>query len=66
VTSKYHTRRSAFAFRRGLEGTGVQVVMRASRYDLSDPARWWRHRSDLRFVLSEWQKLLAYYLGLQG
>jgi uncharacterized SAM-binding protein YcdF (DUF218 family) len=66
VTSKYHTRRSAFAFRRGLEGTGVQVVMRASRYDLSDPARWWRHRSDLRFVLSEWQKLLAYHLGLQG
>jgi uncharacterized SAM-binding protein YcdF (DUF218 family) len=66
VTSKYHTRRAAFAFRRGLEGTGTEVVMRASRYDSSDPARWWRHRSDLRFGLSEWQKLVAYYLGLEG
>jgi len=66
VTSKYHTRRAAFAFRRGLDGTGTEVVMRASRYDPSDPAHWWRNRSDLRFGISEWQKLLAYHLGLQG
>lgn len=66
VTSKYHTRRAAFAFRRGLEGTGAQVVMRASRYDVSDPARWWRYRSDFRFASSEWQKLIAYRLGLGG
>jgi uncharacterized SAM-binding protein YcdF (DUF218 family) len=66
VTSKYHTRRAAFAFRRGLEGTGAEVVMRASRYDSSDPAGWWRHRSDFRYVISEWQRLLAYRLGLQG
>lgn len=64
VTSKYHTRRAAFAFRRGLEGTGAQVVMRASRYDASDPARWWRYRADFRFASSEWQKLVAYRLGL--
>jgi uncharacterized SAM-binding protein YcdF (DUF218 family) len=66
VTSKYHTRRAGFAFRRGLDGTGAQVVMRASRYDASDPARWWRHRGDVRFALSEWEKLFAYRLGLQG
>jgi uncharacterized SAM-binding protein YcdF (DUF218 family) len=66
VTSKYHTRRTGFAFRRGLEGTGAQVIMRATRYDSSDPARWWRHRSDVRYALSEWQKLLAYRLGLRG
>ena len=66
VTSKYHTRRAAFAFRRGLEGTGAEVVMRATRYDSSDPARWWRIRSDLRFAGSEWQKLVAYRLGLGG
>src|SRR5262245_60399265 len=29
VTSKYHTRRSGFAVRRGLEGTGAEVIMRA-------------------------------------
>jgi uncharacterized SAM-binding protein YcdF (DUF218 family) len=66
VTSKYHTRRAAFAFQRGLKGTGAHVIMRATRYDASDPARWWRHRSDVRYALSEWQKLLAYRLGLQG
>jgi uncharacterized SAM-binding protein YcdF (DUF218 family) len=66
ITSKYHTRRSAFAFRRGLEGTGAQAVMRASRHDPSDPARWWRSRADFRFVASEWQKLIAYRLGLEG
>ena len=31
---------------------------------LSDPAHWWRHRSELRFVLEEWEKLVAYRLGL--
>jgi len=66
VTSKYHTRRAAFAVRRGLDGTGVEVVMRATRYDKSDPARWWRIRADLRFASSEWQKLIAYRLGLGG
>ena len=66
ITSKYHTRRSAFAFRRGLEGTGAQAVIRASRHDPSDPARWWRFRADFRFVTSEWQKLIAYRLGLEG
>jgi len=64
VTSKFHTRRAGFAMRRGLRGSGVQVVVRASRYDAADPARWWRHRPDLRFVLEEWQKLIAYRLGL--
>lgn len=64
VTSKYHTRRAAFAFRRGLAGTGAEVIMRASRYDPSHPARWWRYRPDFRFAISEFQKLLAYRLGL--
>jgi uncharacterized SAM-binding protein YcdF (DUF218 family) len=66
VTSKYHTRRSSFAFRRGLDGTGTEVVIRASRYDPSDPANWWRNRADFRLVTSEWQKLVAYRLGLGG
>jgi uncharacterized SAM-binding protein YcdF (DUF218 family) len=64
VTSKYHTRRAGFAFRRALKGTGVEAVVRASRYDISDPAHWWRYRQDSRFALSEWEKLLLYRLGL--
>jgi uncharacterized SAM-binding protein YcdF (DUF218 family) len=66
VSSKYHTRRVGFAFRRALEGTGAEVFVRASRYDLSDPAHWWRSRADFRFVTSEWEKLILYHLGLAG
>ena len=64
VTSKYHTRRAGYAMRRALAGAPVEVVMRASRYDRSDPARWWRHRTDIRWLVDEWPKLIAYRLGL--
>jgi uncharacterized SAM-binding protein YcdF (DUF218 family) len=64
VTSKYHTRRGGYAMRRALDGTPVEVIMRASRYDPSDPAGWWRHRRDIRWLAEEWPKLLAYRLGL--
>ena len=66
VTSKYHTRRAGFAFRRQLSGNGPEVIVRASRYDASDPANWWKKRADLRFGVSEWIKLTLYRLGLEG
>jgi len=64
VTSRYHSRRTAFAFRREFKGTSVQVHIRTSRYDLATPDRWWTDRADFRYVTLEYQKLLAYRLGL--
>ena len=64
VTSKYHTRRTRFAFRRAFAGTPVDIRVRATRYDRATPARWWERRQDFRFVTSELQKLVAYRLGL--
>jgi uncharacterized SAM-binding protein YcdF (DUF218 family) len=64
VTSKYHTRRSQFAFAREFKETDVRILMRASRYDGATPERWWRRRGDVRYVTSELQKLVAYRLGL--
>ena len=64
VTSKYHTHRAAFAFQREFDDTHVDIIMRASRYDTSDPAHWWRHRADIRFVSSELEKLVFYRMGL--
>jgi uncharacterized SAM-binding protein YcdF (DUF218 family) len=64
ITSKYHSRRAAFAFRREFAGSGITILPHTSRYDTTDPAHWWRHRSDIRYVTSEYQKLLAYHLGL--
>ncbi len=64
VTSKYHTRRAGIAIRRELKGTGIEVIMRGTRYDPSDPEHWWRTRDGVRWTTSEAQKLVAYVFGL--
>lgn len=64
VTSKYHSRRAAYAFAREFRGTSVRILMRYSRYDTAVPERWWSTRQDVRYVTSELQKLAAYRLGL--
>lgn len=64
VTSKYHLRRARLACRRALTGTSVQVIMRGTRYDRSEPDRWWRHRADIRWLASEVPKLVVYATGL--
>ena len=64
VSSSYHLRRASFAFRRELRGTGVEVLMRGTRYDGMEPNRWWRHRRDIREIFPEVPKLVAYVLGL--
>lgn len=64
VTSKLHTARAALVLRRHFAGTGVQIIMRASRYDDTDVDRWWARRSDARFAIVEAQKLLLYWLGI--
>jgi uncharacterized SAM-binding protein YcdF (DUF218 family) len=64
VTSKFHIRRARLAVQRELAGTGVQLIMRATRYDESDPEHWWRTRAGIRWTASEAQKLIVYALGL--
>ena len=66
VTSKYHTRRSLFAFQREFEGSGVTIEIRGTRHEPSHPDQWWKHRPDVRFVVSEVIKLTLYRLGLEG
>lgn len=64
VTSAYHTRRAGFALRREMKGTGIEIEMHATRYEDVNPDRWWATRDDLRWVLDESLKLIAYELGL--
>jgi uncharacterized SAM-binding protein YcdF (DUF218 family) len=63
VTSKLHTARAALAMRRRFKGTGVQIIVRGSRYDPTDVDRWWNSRGTFRFALFESQKMLAYWIG---
>jgi uncharacterized SAM-binding protein YcdF (DUF218 family) len=64
ITSKQHTRRARLVMTRRLDDLGVQVIMRASRYDRSDVDRWWENRSTLRFTLFETQRLFGYWIGV--
>jgi uncharacterized SAM-binding protein YcdF (DUF218 family) len=64
VTSKLHTRRASIAMRREFDGTGIQLIMRASRYDDDDPAHYWRKRRTIRTMITELPKLIAYWAGL--
>lgn len=62
VTSKYHTRRTGQIFRRVM-GDTVHVKVIGSSYDSFNPSRWWKTRPDMRSVLLEYQKLLAFTLS---
>lgn len=64
VSSKYHLRRAWLAMQRELGGTSVEIRMHGTRYDMSHPARWWLYRGDIRSILFETPKLVAYALGL--
>lgn len=64
VTSGYHCRRARFAFRREFAGSAIEPVLRASRYSGVQPTRWWRSRSDIRYVMNELPKLVVYLAGL--
>ena len=66
VTSVYHTRRVQLAFRRAFRETPMKVIVRSTRYDGATPRRWWTRRGDIRYVVAELQKLLAYRLGVRG
>jgi uncharacterized SAM-binding protein YcdF (DUF218 family) len=64
VTSKQHTRRSRLVMNRRLRPAGINVIVRASRYDRTVTDGWWRNRSTLRFTLFETQRLFGYWIGV--
>ena len=64
VTSRYHTRRTGFAFRRQFKNTEVEIIVRGSRYSTVNPSRWWQRRREVRSVMYELPALVAYLAGL--
>jgi uncharacterized SAM-binding protein YcdF (DUF218 family) len=63
VSSKYHLRRVSMAFGRTFRGSDVQILVHGSRYDPSTPDRWWHRRGDVRWLVSELPKVVAYAAG---
>lgn len=64
VTSTYHLRRAGYAFRREFAGSGTVIVMHGSRHSEAQPTRWWSRRDDIRYLMNEMPKFLAYVAGL--
>jgi uncharacterized SAM-binding protein YcdF (DUF218 family) len=64
VTSRFHVARARFAMRRELSGSGPELIVRSTRYDSMQPERWWMRRAEIRWVVSEVPKLVAYMVGL--
>ena len=63
VTSKAHTRRVRFLWRRLAAGQGRPIV-RAASGDLFDPGHWWRTTSDALDVVREVLGILNAWAGL--
>jgi len=57
VTSPTHTRRAGSIFRRVLDGTGVEVMVAASKYSEFRAADWWKTERFVEAVVLEYQKL---------
>lgn len=56
VTSRYHTERAGIYFRRA-GGDDLRVIIRGSRYDPSNPERWWSRPGERIDVVFEYLKL---------
>jgi uncharacterized SAM-binding protein YcdF (DUF218 family) len=61
VTSPPHTRRARLILRRAL-GPGVELAVRPSPAAFFPADHWWRQRRAMKDVLTEYQKLAAYWL----
>lgn len=61
VTEKTHTKRACMTFR-FLLGRDIRVICRPSGYDDFQVENWWQKRKNIKEVIFEYQKLIAYSL----
>lgn len=65
VTSPHHTRRAAWAFRREFHRRGLLVRVIPAERSFFNVHGWWTRRLDRGVVLREYEKLLAYMVGIR-
>jgi len=58
VATKDHSRRLRRVIDRAMQGHSARVTVRAARYSMFDPDRWWETRGGVRTEIFELQKLL--------
>jgi uncharacterized SAM-binding protein YcdF (DUF218 family) len=60
ATSKYHTRRARFIWKR-MYGNQIEVFAVAALSDIYNPRGWWREGKQIRWVLAEYGAWIYYY-----
>ncbi|MFQ5729771.1 MAG: ElyC/SanA/YdcF family protein, partial [Waddliaceae bacterium] len=63
VTSKYHTIRAKWIFKRVSRGR-IHIRVRGARYDNYNPSLWWMDRDSVPHVMHEYAGLI--YFGLSS
>lgn len=64
VTSPYHTRRAAWVFRAEFIPRGLEIRVYAVNHSFFEVRRWWVRERDRGLVVREYEKLLAFLLGI--
>ena len=65
VTDRSHSTRASKILAHVSGGT-IAITSRPTRYDTFDPEGWWRSRADAKEVLTEYEKLLNYFVQSVG
>jgi predicted protein tyrosine phosphatase len=58
VAARDHSRRLRRVLNRAMKGHPIHVMVRAARYSIFDPDRWWETRDGVRTEIIELQKLI--------
>ncbi|MCK5450696.1 MAG: YdcF family protein, partial [Candidatus Omnitrophica bacterium] len=66
VTDQYHARRAYLTFSTQLQKSGIKVFSSPSSYDMVFPEQWWLYGRDRSYVISEWIKIIYYWLILDA
>ena len=63
VTTNWHTRRSQFIFEKVFKDSGIKLLFAPSPPELIDNVdRWWEDSEKQQVILTEWAKLMIYWL----
>ncbi|TJX13972.1 YdcF family protein [Tissierella creatinini] len=67
VTSKYHSARAKKIFTRALDSLNrdIGILSSPTKYDSFNAKYWWRNREDAKRVITEYMKLVNFYVREQ-
>ncbi len=58
VTSSYHSRRTRYLFRKGFQGSGIDLRIYPVQRDVFNPDGWWTREQDTESLVLEYIKLM--------